>query len=154
MTPEAAQDLQAYFGLFGDDEEDEPNKESKNEMKLTESRLRRLVREEMQKLNELGIDRGFLASFKEAIESMTGVRAEIKEGPENEDSIFLSTEGSPVDIVFRSGGSTGLRGGNEEVAVQIIGTYTGSVRSGFTAPLNPQAAAERTFEELKKINVV
>lgn len=47
MTPEAAQDLQAYFGLFGDDDEDESEKESKNEMKLTESRLRSLIREEL-----------------------------------------------------------------------------------------------------------
>jgi hypothetical protein len=53
MTPEAAQDLQAYFGMeiFGDDEDDS-DQESKNEnvMKLTESKLRRIVREELNEM--------------------------------------------------------------------------------------------------------
>jgi hypothetical protein len=52
MTPEAAQDLQAYFGLFGDDEDDS-DQESKNEMKLTESKLRSIIREELLKESRL-----------------------------------------------------------------------------------------------------
>ena len=52
MTPEAAQDLQAYFGLFGDDE-DNSDQESKNEMKLTESKLRSIIREELLKESRL-----------------------------------------------------------------------------------------------------
>lgn len=158
MTPEAAQDLQAYFGMeiFGDeDEENESDKESKNEMKLTESRLRSIIREELQNLNELGVDYGFMSSYKEAIEDMTGLDAEIKSGPENEDEIFLDVQGGkPVDLVFRSGGSVGSARGNESVAVQIIGTYSGSVRSGFTAPSNPMQAAKRTVQELQKLNIL
>lgn len=54
MTPEAAQDLQAYFGMeiFGDDDDEDDSDqdfESKNEntMKLTESKLRKIIREEI-----------------------------------------------------------------------------------------------------------
>jgi hypothetical protein len=67
MTPEAAQDLQAYFGLFGDDEEDESNKESKNEMKLTESKLRSIIREEL--LKESRLSRQYQNVAGEALEN-------------------------------------------------------------------------------------
>lgn len=124
-------------------------------MKLTETKLRSIIREELSRLDELGVDYGFMSSYKEALEDMTGFSAEIKSGPENEDEIFLNVEGGkPVDIVFRSGGSVGMRGGNDRVAVQILGSYTGSVRSGFDAPSSPREAAKRTVEELQKLNIL
>lgn len=123
-------------------------------MKLTESQLRGIVREELQKLTELGVDYGFMSSFKERIEDMTGLRGEIKSSAQNEDVIFLETDDSPVEIVFRSGGSVGMNQGDQKVAIQITGAYTGSVRSGFSAPSNPKKAAERTVQELKKLNIV
>ena len=48
MTPEAAQDLQAYFGmnLFGDEEEDE--QQDQQDFDMEEQKLRQLVREEIQ----------------------------------------------------------------------------------------------------------
>lgn len=61
MTPEAAQDLQAYFGmnLFGDEDDEEvlvDDEESKNN-DMEEQKLRRVIREEIKGvLQEYGTD--------------------------------------------------------------------------------------------------
>jgi hypothetical protein len=74
MTPEAAQDLQAYFGMeiFGDNEDEDDSDqdfESKNEntMKLTESKLRSIIREEL--LKESRLSRQYQNVADEALEN-------------------------------------------------------------------------------------
>jgi len=114
---------------------------------LDRNRLQNLIREELQKLNELGIDRGFLNGFAEELEHITGNKAYPKDDvPGNEDVVNYNGK---LDIYFRSGGARGGR--TDDVSIQIYGR-SGNVRSGFTAPNDPEEAAERTAEELNKIN--
>lgn len=115
---------------------------------LDKNRLQNLVREELQKLTELGIDRGFLNGFAEELENITGNKAYPKDSvPGNEDVVNYNDK---LDIYFRSGGARGGRA-DEGVNIQIL-DRSGRIRSGFTAPNSPDGAAERTAEELSKIN--
>lgn len=121
-------------------------------MKLTESKLRSIIKEELQKLTELGIDRGFLNGYAEALEDMTGQKAYPKTATSDDEDVvqFDSLDGM-LDIYFTSGGARGGR--TDDVAIQIY-DRSGRVRSGFTAPNSSEEAAERTVEELKKLNAV
>lgn len=153
MTPEAAQDLQAYFGMeiFGDDEEDFESK-NENTMKLTESKLRNIIREELSKLTELGMDESFIRDFANALAQKTGEEFRPHVGAENEDVVrFKSPLSGILDLYVRSGGSRGAPG--PEISVQVY-DRKGKVRTGFTAPADPNDAAEVAIQELEKINAL
>jgi len=118
--------------------------------KLTENKLRQIISEELSKLVEIGVDRGFLNGLADALEDMTGKDAYVDdETSESEDVVKFDTGSEILEIIFRSGGARG--GSAKQPSVQIY-NLRGSVLSGFSVPNQPKDAAKRVIEEFKKLN--
>lgn len=113
-------------------------------MKLTETKLRQIIREEISE----AIDRGFLNSFADALEDLTGREAYVKTS--EEDAIRYDGRSNELDIIFRSGGSVGGRR-QSDMEIQVM-DRAGQVRTGINVPPEPSVAAEEVARELKKIN--
>jgi hypothetical protein len=145
MTPEAAQDLQAYFGmnLLDDDEEEEEDKQQNFDME--EQKLRQIIRQELQ---EASVDRGFLNGFAEALEDLTGRKAYPKAS--EEDVIRYDGKSNELEIYLKGGGAVGGRLGGE-LELQVI-DRRGRVRTAIDVPPDPDVAAEELARELDKIN--
>jgi sRNA-binding carbon storage regulator CsrA len=145
VTPEAAQDLQAYFGinLFGDEEEEDEQQDQKFDMK--EQKLRQIIRQELQ---EASVDSGFLSSFAKALEEITGRTTSVNYS--DDDAITYDGKGNVLDIYLKGGGAVGGNLGGD-VEIQVM-DQRGRVRTGIEVPPEPTVAAEELARELNKIN--
>ncbi len=110
---------------------------------MRENKLREVIREMLQ---EVSIDRGFLNSFAEALEDLTGRETYVKTSEDN--TIRYDGKGSRIDIHLRSAAGNRLGG---DVEVKVVDAR-GTVRTGIDVPPDPEVAAEETARELDKIN--
>ena len=110
---------------------------------MRENKLREVIREMLQ---EVSIDRGFLNSFAEALEDLTGRETHVKTSEDN--TIRYDGKGSRIDIHLRSAAGNRLGG---DVEVKVVDAR-GTVRTGIDVPPDPEVAAEETARELDKIN--
>ena len=97
-------------------------------------------------LQEISIDRGFLNTFAEALEDLTGREAYVKTSEDN--AIRYDGKGNKIDIHLRSAAGNRLGG---DVEVKVVDAR-GTVRTGIDVPSDPEVAAEETARELDKIN--
>lgn len=112
-------------------------------LNMRENKLREVIREMLQ---EVSIDRGFLNSFAEALEDLTGRETHVKTSEDN--TIRYDGKGSRIDIHLRSAAGNRLGG---DVEVKVVDAR-GTVRTGIDVPPDPEVAAEETARELDKIN--
>jgi hypothetical protein len=117
---------------------------------LTEDRLRSIIHEELQRLREAAVDRGFLNGFADGLEDLTGRDAHFMRS--KEDAVRFDSLDGDLDIIFRTGGSKGGRF-TSGVEIQIY-DRKGKVRTSTTVPNDPDVAAEEVVSELEKINAV
>jgi len=110
---------------------------------MKEEKLRYLIREILQ---EVSIDRGFLNSFAEALEDLTGREAYVKTSEDN--AIRYDGKSNRLDIYLRSAAGNRL---GSDVEVKVVDAR-GTVRTGIDVPSDPEVAAEETARELDKIN--
>lgn len=112
-------------------------------LNMRENKLREVIREMLQ---EVSIGRGFLNSFAEALEDLTGREAYVKTSEDN--TIRYDGKSNRLDIYLRSAAGNRLGG---DVEVKVVDAR-GTVRTGIDVPPDPEVAAEETARELDKIN--